>query len=86
MERIRRLRPIKMSKIIRKITIGREYKDNAMHYSVNQSAYGGHEIYSIEDIDSENLYRIFIKKDDEVKPWKDVNKNMGVSVEYDLEY
>ena len=29
-------------KLIRKISIGKEYKDNAMHYSVGQEVYGGH--------------------------------------------
>ena len=28
----------------------------------------------------------WIKKNDEVLPWKDFNKNMAVSVEYNLEY
>ena len=29
---------------------------------------------------------IYIQKSDEVMPWKDFNKNMAVSVEYDLKY
>jgi hypothetical protein len=28
--------------IIRKITIGKDYKNDSMHYSVNQEVYGGH--------------------------------------------
>ena len=32
-------------KVIRKITIGKDYKNDSMHYSVGQSVYGGHEIY-----------------------------------------
>jgi len=67
--------------IIRKITIGKEYKDNAMHYAVGQEVYGGHCVANIEDV-----YRIYITKNDEIMPWKDFNKNMGISVEYDLKY
>ncbi len=72
--------------IIRKITIGKEYKDNAMHYAVGQEVYGGHCVSNIEDIEKDNVYRIYITKNDEVMPWKDFNKNMGISVEYDLKY
>ena len=31
-------------------------------------------------------YSIYIKKNKDVLPWKDFNKNMAVSVEYNLEY
>ena len=61
-----------MSKLIRKISIGKDYKNEAMHYAVGQEVYGGHTIY--------------IKKNKEVLPWKDFNKNMAISVEYNLEY
>ena len=29
---------------------------------------------------------VFIKKNEDVLPWKDFNKNMAISVEYNLEY
>ena len=51
-----------MAKLIRKISIGKDYKSDAMHYAVGQEVYGGHTI------------------------WKDFNKNMAVSVEYNLQY
>ena len=31
-----------------------------------------------------NKFSIFIKKEDEVLPWKDFNKNMAIAVEYNL--
>ena len=71
-------------RLIRKISIGRDYKNDAMHYSVGQEVYGGHTIDSI--IEEDNKFSFFIKKNDEVLPWKDFNKNMAVSVEYNLEY
>ena len=33
--------------IIRKITIGKDYKNDAMHYAVGQEVYGGHKICDI---------------------------------------
>ena len=73
-----------MNKLIRKITIGKDYKIDAMHYSVGQEVYGGHTICDI--IEEDDKYSIYIKKRKDVLPWKDFNKNMAVSVEYNLEY
>ena len=70
--------------IIRKITIGKDYKNDSMHYAVNQEVYGGHKICDI--IEEEDKYSIYIRKDKTVIPWKDFNKNMAISVEYNLEY
>tara|TARA_R110000744_G_scaffold139199_2_gene250210 strand:- start:884 stop:1102 length:219 start_codon:yes stop_codon:yes gene_type:complete len=69
---------------IRKITIGKDYKVDAMHYSVNQEVYGGHTIEAI--LEREDKYTIYIRKGDNVLPWKDFNKNMAISVEFNLSY
>ena len=71
-------------KLVRKISIGKDYKTDAMHYSVGQEVYGGHIISNI--IEEEDKYSIYIKKNEEVVPWKDFNKNMAISVEYNLNY
>jgi hypothetical protein len=73
-----------MSQIIRKISIGKDYKNDAMHYALNQEVYGGHTIVNI--IEDEDKYSIYIAKGDVVMPWKDFNKNMSISIEYDLSY
>jgi hypothetical protein len=73
-----------MSKLIRKITVGKDYKENAMHYAVGQEVYGGHTISDI--IEGDEKYSIYIKKEKDVLPWKDFNKNMAISIEYNLEY
>jgi|TARA_R100000231_G_scaffold131488_1_gene103562 hypothetical protein len=73
-----------MSQLIRKISIGKDYKNEAMHYSVNQEVYGGHTICDI--VEEDDKYSIYIQKGDEVIPWKDFNKNMAIAVEYNLEY
>ena len=70
--------------VIRKITIGKDYKNDSMHYAVGQEVYGGHVICDI--IESKSKFSIFIEKNEEVLPWKDFNKNMAISVEYNLEY
>ena len=73
-----------MSKLIRKITIGKDYKIDAMHYSVGQEVYGGHTIVNI--LEEEDKYSVYIQKGDLVMPWKDFNKNMAISIEYDLKW
>lgn len=70
--------------IIRKISIGLDYKNEAMHYLVGQDVYNGFKIVNI--LEEDDRYSIFIEKDNEVIPWKDFNKNMAVAVEYNLEY
>jgi hypothetical protein len=72
--------------IIRKISIGSDYKNEAMHYAVGQQVYGGHTISDILFQDRDDSYNIYIKKHDEILPWKKFNSNMAISVEYDLEY
>ena len=36
--------------------------------------------------EEENKFSVYIRKDKDILPWKDFNKNMAVSVEYNLEY
>lgn len=74
-----------MSSVIRKISIGVDYKNEAMHYSIGQQVYGGHEIHCIIEYD-DNSCKIYIKKGDEIMPWKKFNPNMAIALEYDLEY
>jgi len=78
------LNKLKMEKLIRKISIGKDYKNDAMHYAVGQEVYGGHKICDI--LEEEEKFSIYIKKANQVIPWKDFNKNMAISVEYNLEY
>ena len=75
-----------MNNVIRKISIGSDYKNDAMHYSLGQQVYGGHEISHILFDEKDNSYNIYIKKNDQVLPWKKFNSNMAISIEYDLEY
>ena len=45
-----------MAKLIRKISVGKDYKNDAMHYAVWQEVYGGHTICDI--IEEENKFTI----------------------------
>ncbi len=73
-----------MSSVIRKISIGADYKNEAMHYAVGQQVYGGHIISNILEPE-QGEYMIYIEKDNEVLPWKKFNSNMAIAVEFDLE-
>ena len=75
-----------MDNVIRKISIGADYKNDAMHYSVGQEVYGGHTISHILLEDEDSSYNIYIKKNEEVLPWKKFNSNMAISIEYDIKY
>jgi hypothetical protein len=70
--------------LVRKISIGRDYKNDAMHYAVGQEVYGGHIIDSI--IEEDVKYSVYIRKNDEILPWKDFYKTMAIAIEYNLEY
>jgi hypothetical protein len=75
-----------MNSVIRKISIGSDYKNDAMHYSLDQLVYGGHKISHILFDEKDGSYNIYIEKDSEVLPWKKFNSHMAISVEYDLQY
>ena len=46
--------------VIRKISIGSDYKNDAMHYSLQQEVYGGHVISDILFDDKDQSYNIYI--------------------------
>lgn len=72
--------------IIRKISVGSDYK-SAMHYLVGQEVLGGsHTIHLIDYNDDTGTYVIYVQKEDEVFLWKEFNANIPVSVEYNINY
>ena len=72
--------------VIRKISIGSDYKNDAMHYSIGQEVYGGHTICDILNDEQKGEYSIYIIKNKEILPWKKFNSNMAIAVEFDLKY
>jgi hypothetical protein len=75
---------INLMKLIRKISVGQDYKNEAMHYAVGQEVYGGHKICDI--LEEDGAYNIYIEKKGAQLPWKNFNKNMAISIEYNLDY
>ena len=55
-----------MAKLIRKLSIGADYKNEAMHYSVGQQVYGGHCISNILFDEKDKSYNIYIEKESEL--------------------
>jgi len=70
---------------IRKISIGADYKGSAMHYILGQDVLNGsHTIHLIDFDKDKESYLIYIEKDNEVFLWKEFNKNIPVSIEYNI--
>jgi hypothetical protein len=70
---------------IRKISIGADYKDNAMHYIVGQDVLGGN--YKIHLIQAkETSYKIWIVRDDAVYLWKEFLFTLPISVEFNINF
>ena len=70
-----------MAKLIRKISVGKDYKNDAMHYAVGQEVYGGHTICDI--IEEDDKYSVYIKKKkkiDKIKPAKKEKKQIGLNI------
>tara|TARA_R100001440_G_scaffold37972_2_gene57591 strand:- start:125 stop:349 length:225 start_codon:yes stop_codon:yes gene_type:complete len=72
---------------IRKISIGPNYKSDAMHYIVGQDILGGkYVIHLIQHVEQTNSIKIWIQQNDEILLWKEFNSNMPVSVEYNINF
>lgn len=72
--------------IIRKISIGPDYKGGAMHYVHGQLvANGQYKICEISAIGQEILIWVSNEKG-EIMRWKLFNANMPIAIEYNLEF
>ena len=72
--------------VIRKISNGADYKNDAMYYATGQEVWGGHWVHAILFDEADSSYSVFIQKEDEIMPWKKFNSKMAISVEYNLSY
>jgi len=73
---------------IRKISVGPDYKNGAMHYIVGQKILSDtNEIHLIR-FDSEKLsIKIYIINDkEEVVLWKEFTNSVPISIEYNINY
>jgi len=72
---------------IRKISIGPDYKSGAMHYLAGQEVLGGqYKIHLLQHDNTNDSFKIWIERDDEVILWKEFKSNIPVSVEYNINF
>jgi len=72
---------------IRKISIGPDYKEGAMHYLVGQEVLGSnYTIHLIKHYEDSDSIKIYIEKNDEVVSWKEFTNTMPISIEYNINF
>ena len=73
---------------IRKISIGPDYKNGAMHYIVGQSVLGDtNEIHLIKhNIETNSVFIYIINQKNEVLLWKEFNSTIPISIEYNINF
>ena len=72
---------------IRKISVGPDYKSDAMHYIAGQEVLNG--MYTIHLIKLDNIkesIKIWIIKEDEVILWKEFTASMPIAIEYNINF
>jgi len=73
--------------IIRKISIGPDYKSGAMHYITGQKVLSdSHVIHLIKYDDKNSSFQIWIEADNEIVLWKEFTSSIPVSVEYNIDF
>lgn len=77
-----------MSRDIRKISIGPDYKGGAMHYVVGQKVINDtQEIHHIRQDDDTQSIRVYVINDSgEITLWKEFNSTIPVSIEYNINF
>jgi hypothetical protein len=83
-----RLSYLKQKMEIRKISIGADYKSNAMHYIVGQKVLGDtNEIHLIKLDEKRNSLKVYIiNVKEEVVLWKEFNSQIPISIEYNINF
>jgi hypothetical protein len=73
---------------IRKISIGPDYKNNAMHYIVGQRILGdSNEIHLIKrDPNTMSIKIYIINKKREIVLWKEFNRTIPISIEFNIDF
>lgn len=73
---------------IRKISIGPDYKNGAMHYIVGQKVLNdSYEISCIKLDSSKGSIKIYIiNEKEEVLLWKEFNSSIPTSIEFNINY
>lgn len=70
---------------IRKISIGPNYKSDAMHYIVGQEVLNGsYTIHLIKYDTVRDSIKIWIERNDEILLWKEFTSTIPISIEYNI--
>jgi len=72
--------------VIRKISVGPDYKNGAMHYILGQKVLNDtQEIYLIKYDNLKQSIKIYIiNRKNEIVMWKEFNNTVPVSIEYNI--
>lgn len=72
---------------IRKIAVGPDYKNGAMHYIVGQKVLAdSNEIHLIKRDKYGSVFIYIINQKQEVVLWKSFNASVPISIEYNINY
>ena len=73
---------------IRKISVGPDYKNGAMHYIVGQKILGdSNEIHLIRhNIETNSILIYIINEKKEIVLWKQFNATIPISIEFNINY
>jgi hypothetical protein len=73
---------------IRKISIGPDYKNNAMHYIVGQKVLGDSNLIHLIKRDPDTFFiKIYIiNKKGEIVLWKELNQTIPISIEFNIDF
>jgi hypothetical protein len=73
---------------IRKISIGPDYKNNAMHYIVGQKVLGDSNLIHLikRDNDTMSIKIYIINTKGEIVLWKEFNPTIPISIEFNIDF
>jgi hypothetical protein len=73
---------------IRKISIGPDYKNNAMHYIVGQKVLGDSNLIHLikRDNDTMSVKIYIINTKGEIVLWKEFNQTIPISIEFNIDF
>ena len=73
--------------VIRKISVGPDYKSGAMHYIAGQSILNGtHTIHLIKLNKEKKSIEIWIQSGEEILVWKEFSETVPISIEYIINF
>lgn len=72
--------------IVRKVSIGHDYKSDAMHYVLGQDVLRGEYKIDLLLLKDDGSVNIWIKNHSGIMLWKTFNSNMPISIEYDIDF